>query len=918
MAKSRTSRLARNGLLVALLAGLLVIFAGGWWIRSHRIESRQAIALQRDSGSAAWRTEAAGSGGDTAASAKLTITVSDERGPLRDAVVRLMPSVGELVVVKTGADGVAHADRLEPGTWRVSASADGHLPAALPPRPLAPGSTDHVALNLVSGGRTLRGTVSDTSGGPVAGALIEAAKLTLAAMPADAVSTAIASEDGTYRMTVSEGSLLVAVTGPDYAPQSRRIEVGPAGAVANFSLVPGGVVEGVVKDERTQAPVAGASVRARRTPGVLFSAQRRVTAGPDGRFRITGLKPGDWQLDAAAPPRYSRSTTHVGLAVAEQVSDVELWIGDSAAIRGRVVDEAGTPAPGAEVRAVIAGGSSTALADAAGNFVMRGLRPGNYVLSASSTRYLRAGGTSVSLADQDVDGVVVRVKRGLVLTGHVEPRQPCHVLHEFEVSFGRSLEPVPDALTGADGEFTLRPFDSGPARLVARCASGDAGELSVQIAPGMPDAVIPVAPGASLTGRVVDRDGKPVPGVSVVANGPEVMTALDAGPLGGRFRMSGGIVTSGAQTLTDAAGAFQIDGLAAGPYRFDVLDRGKPLRQRNALPAITLATSEHRTGIELQVELARGVIAGTVTRPDGTPLADAWVSAYPELSTLDLMNLDASELSMTNAGPGGAGGNDPAPPPVLTDAQGRYALTGLFHLRYTIIAEGQRGQLRARQPDVVPDATLNLETHGVSTLSGTVMGAGPPGTLITVALRGPTMAERSFTQGVFTFDHIAPGDYTVHVESLVGGGSGRVTVEPGESATLDIALSVNGTVTGRLVDGSGKPLGGMTVVVVRDDNGPAELIRPPATTAADGRFRIDHAAGACLLFVDRQPQRPFIKRGLVIESGRTLELGAITLDASPDPSNRRELPRAAPPDDMTPAGTKRRASDQRREPLAKL
>ena len=45
MAKSRTSRLARNGLLVALLAGLLVIFAGGWWIRSHRIESRQAIAL---------------------------------------------------------------------------------------------------------------------------------------------------------------------------------------------------------------------------------------------------------------------------------------------------------------------------------------------------------------------------------------------------------------------------------------------------------------------------------------------------------------------------------------------------------------------------------------------------------------------------------------------------------------------------------------------------------------------------------------------------------------------------------------------------------------------------------------------------------------------------------------------------------
>ena len=276
-------------------------------------------------------------------------------------------------MVKTGAEGSAHAEPIEPGSWRISASADGHLPAALPVRQIAPGSEDRVALRLASGGRTLRGTVSDTSGGPVAGARIEVAKLTASASLDDAVSTTATTDDGTYRMTVAEGSHWIAVTSADYAPQSRRIQVGPAGAVANFALVPGGVIEGVVKDDHTQAPVAGANVRARRTPGVLFGAERRVIAGPEGRFRLTGLRPGDWQLDAAAPPRASHNATHVGLAVGEQVSDVELLIGANPTLRGRVVDELGAPAPGVEVHAV-GRSTTTVVADAAGNFVFEGLR----------------------------------------------------------------------------------------------------------------------------------------------------------------------------------------------------------------------------------------------------------------------------------------------------------------------------------------------------------------------------------------------------------------------------------------------------------------------------------------------------------------------------------------------------------------
>ena len=749
----------------------------------------------------------------------------------------------------------------------------------MPPQEIAAGNAAQVALRLSSGGRTLHGTVSDTTGGPVAGARIETAKLLPTAVPDEAVSTTLTTADGTYRVTVPEGVLLVAVNSADYASQIRRITVGPAGAVANFSVIPGGAIEGVVKDERTDEPVAGASVRVQRTPGVAYAAERHLTAGSDGRFRITGLKPGDWQLEAAAPPRHTRERTHVAIAVAEQVAAVELRIAVTPVIRGRVIDERGSPAPGVGLRAVGYRDSGTATADAGGNFVMQGLPSGNYIVSGESKRYLRTKGTNVWLGDKDIDGIMVVVQRGLIVKGHVEPRQSCEVQNEFEVGSRRSSAAVPDMATDVDGSFTLGPFDAGAAKLVARCRGGDQGELRVDVAPAMPEAVIAVTPGASLAGRVVDPEGRPVPGVSVIANSPEALAALDSNPRGVPFRNRGGMITAGEQALTDASGAFQVTALPSGSYSFQVLDRGRPLRPHRPFPVVAPTAGERRADVELAVELATGVIAGVVTTPDGTPLVDAWVSAYPQASVLDVMNLDTLDAS-SPAMRLGPDGNDLAPPPVLTDERGHYELTGLFRIRYTVIAEGQRGQLRARQTNVVPDASLDLKTQGLAALSGTVIG--PSGPNAVVALRGPTNADQSVSQGKFSFDHINPGSYTVYAESLAGGGSAQATVEPGGPTTISITLAPNGTVTGTLTDPTGKPAGGMEVAVVRDDDHAAEPIRPPTVTGADGSFRIDHAPGVCHLTVLRRPARPFIRHGLVVESGKALDLGTVALDAPPN------------------------------------
>ena len=113
----------------------------------------------------------------------------------------------------------------------------------------------------------------------------------------------------------------------------------------------------------------------------------------------------------------------------------------------------------------------------------------------------------------------------------------------------------------------------------------------------MPEAIVRVAPGGSIAGRVVDGEGKPVAGVGVVAS--EVSR-------GERTTIRNGAVTSGVQGTTDGAGAYKLIGLPAGSYRLGALDRGRPLTLRGAPPSVELATGEHRTGVDLAIDRPGG------------------------------------------------------------------------------------------------------------------------------------------------------------------------------------------------------------------------------------------------------------------------------------------------------------------------
>jgi Carboxypeptidase regulatory-like domain len=883
---------------IALFVGLLVVLVGAlaYW-KLGKGDKRATPAVTQENGSAVVRPQVA----PTATKpAQVSVTVKDAQGPIADAYVRFAPEDGEVLAVKTGANGAATAD-LVPGTYEISASATGHEPAALPRAEIAKDASFEIT--LVAGGRVLSGVVTDVSGGPIAGARIDAAKLGAMARPGGvvrAVASTVTAADGTYRLAVAEGQLLVAARSPDYAAQSRIVDVGPSGATADFSLVPGGVIEGIVLDAQTRAPVAGALVNARRDSAAILLAETRganVTTGADGKFRLAGLRPGAWELDARGEGRRTKASTRVGLGIAEQVTDVELLVGKSPVIRGVVLDEANAPVGGAEVTAFARGSGEGTKADAKGAFVIEGLSPGRYMLIGSSTEHFGDMGPPVMLEDKDVDDVVVRVKKGAKIVGRVEPAQVCDVRIEADDGArpgGGMMRLTAPVQSGADGKFEIVPVEIGKQSLEARCASGEQGKAAVEVKAGSTEVVIAVKPGGAIAGRVLDGDGKPVAGVSVMASPQD----------GGESTMIvNGVVTSGVQALTNGAGAYEVRGLAAGTYRLGVLDRGRPMKLKAKSPKVTLASAAKKTGVDLTVERPNGIIKGIVTGPDGKPLADAWVSVTQDLESLLESMVDGSEdgpqgrMMRVEArdddeggGIGGASGFSPA----LTDAQGRFEIQNLPKAKYDVIAEAQAGKLRGRALKIEPDAEVKIQALGVTTLSGTVKSAAGPTALFTVELDGPTRAARTFTNGTFELGRVDPGNYVVRVTSSDGNALVKVTVSQGQPATVAIELVANAIVAGTIVDGEGKPLPGVPVVVIEDEGEGRLRISmegPPITSGPDGKFRVEHEAGKGALVV-MTPPSPIVKRGLVLQAGKTHDVGEIKVGApsAPEPPNASPVP----------------------------
>lgn len=226
-------------------------------------------------------------------------------------------------------------------------------------------------------------------------------------------------------------------------------------------------------------------------------------------------------------------------------------------------------------------------------------------------------------------------------------------------------------------------------------------------------------------------------------------------------------------------------------------------------------------------------------------------------------------------------------PPVLTDEDGRFELTGLRDAAYELMVEGGGGDRRASavaRPG--EDAVLVLAELG--TIEGVVTLDGQPLRRFMARVEGPTSRRVQVrdASGHFEIGRLDPGSYRLVITAAEGSGRAELTLDAGQTVTRDLVLEPPVKVTGRIVDREGAPIGGASILVGEGENGSMTIEQdgsePPNTTDAEGRFVVMCAPGPRALVANAPSNpRPLVVHFFVAEPGQDVDVGEL---------QERELP----------------------------
>ena len=326
-------------------------------------------------------------------------------------------------------------------------------------------------------------------------------------------------------------------------------------------------------------------------------------------------------------------------------------------------------------------------------------------------------------------------------------------------------------------------------------SSEEAGRLVASTVPGglVPKTgVLPAGVGGGISGRVTAATTGEGAGRIVVA-------ALRQTPSGRQ------LVTSAA---TQADGSYRLVGLFPGSYVLRFSAHGYRTVYYPAAPAesgakaVTARPQQVRRGVNVSITGLPATLTGQVDHGDTLAVVPTTIVARP---------LQGSGPALRTT----------------ADAAGRYRLTGLpapGRYELSITAPGYQPttvveRLTGGQTRFQPTVRLSA---GAGSISGIVTDGTAPlgGVTVTTTLDGRDIASATPTLGTvgrFSLGNLpTPATYIVTF-TREGFGAHTVVVDLGPGAVRsDLKVSLvggTGTVTGRLIDGAGKGLGGATVTV---------------------------------------------------------------------------------------------------------
>lgn len=195
------------------------------------------------------------------------------------------------------------------------------------------------------------------------------------------------------------------------------------------------------------------------------------------------------------------------------------------------------------------------------------------------------------------------------------------------------------------------------------------------------------------------------------------------------------------------------------------------------------------------------------------------------------------------------------------------------------LVEGRRTTLRLGRGGTI--AGVVLDDHGTSLDSFAV------GVESFIPARGTTAPRRgaaSFHGGTFRLERLVPGTYvlTAATAGFPPARSGPVVVRSDNTTDVRITIAAGGAIIGRVVDGSGAPLGG---VELRFDLVSAVAGSDAvATTDGIGRYRLEGApSGPLTLRAQKEGYRMKLVSGLSVASGHTATKDIVLTEASGGP-----------------------------------
>jgi hypothetical protein len=404
--------------------------------------------------------------------------------------------------------------------------------------------------------------------------------------------------------------------------------------------------------------------------------------------------------------------------------------------------------------------------------------------------------------------------------------------------------PIATASADATGRYAVEGLGVGDYLVMAIAADGARGASStnVQIEGARVHVDLDVTGGTeTLAGRVVHADGAAWRGLVVVD------------PLVQRGRFS--YVPSGTPIAVDSDGRFRAQGLERGTYVVNLVDPGAFRLVSNAVP-VPFPGGEY----VLTIPATEPVDGRVVADADGSPVANAEIVSG-----------------------GDVGHGMPLWVRTTSDAQGRFRVAAPAREgRLTVHADGfvswSKGRALAgplevrlvRGGRVVGRLTADRDGTPVG---GVVVAASPSG-----SSPGGAFATRatSDSDGRYAIEDVAPGEVSVRAagagwttKGAADAGAGGfdpfiVTVESGESTTVDLVLVRGARLTGVVLRPDGTAVAGAVVGAVRQDTGPwSPAGEPPrVATAADGVFAFDSLFdGVAYDIVASAPDAPEARAG---------------------------------------------------------